>query len=81
MQSLEREGIVYKRQDPSYKQKIIYLLTEKGIDLFPILLENAKWSLKYKSVDKEDAQILAFLLDGGEDKLREVMSALRETHQ
>lgn len=81
LQTLEQEGIIHKKQDPNHKQKIIYRLTEKGIDLFPILVENAKWSLKYKPVDKEDAQVLSSILDGGEQKLQEIIKQLKENHQ
>lgn len=80
LQSLEQEGIVYKTKDTEHKQKIIYLLTQKGIDLFPILMENAKWSLKYKPVDKNDAKILQSILDGGTDKMNFIMESLKNKH-
>ncbi len=80
LQSLEKEGIIYKIKDAEHKQKIIYLLTEKGINLFPILMENARWSLKYKSVNKDDAKIVKSILDGGTDKVKSVMEELRKTH-
>jgi DNA-binding HxlR family transcriptional regulator len=50
---LEREGLISKRPDPAHKQKVIYSLTEKGIDLLPLLVEAIKWSLKYEPVDME----------------------------
>ncbi len=80
LQSLEKEGIIYKTKDTEHKQKIIYLLTQKGIDLFPILMENAKWSLKYKPVDKYDAKVLKSILDGGTDKMNFIMEGLKKTH-
>ena len=48
---LEKEGIVIKKQDPGHKQKMIYMLTEKGIDLMPVLIAIGDWSIKYKPVD------------------------------
>ncbi len=78
LQSLEEEGIVYKKKDPNHKQKIIYLLTQKGIDLFPILMENARWSLKYKKVDPADAEKAQAILDGGNEKIQAVMNQLAE---
>ncbi|MEE9362345.1 MAG: helix-turn-helix domain-containing protein [Cellulophaga sp.] len=80
LQSLEKEGILYKTKDTEHKQKIIYLLTQKGIDLFPILMENAKWSLKYKPVDKHDAKMLKSILDGGADKINFIMEKLKKIH-
>ncbi len=80
LQSLEKEGIIYKTKDKEHKQKIIYLLTEKGINLFPILMENARWSLKYKSVNKDDAKMVKSILDGGTEKMKLIMEELKITH-
>jgi Predicted transcriptional regulators len=43
---LEKEGILTKSPDPSDKRKELYSLTEKGIDLIPMLLEMISWSAK-----------------------------------
>lgn len=80
LQSLEQEGIIYKRTNPAHKQKIVYLLTEKGIDLFPVLIENARWSLKYKPVDKADAIKAQQILDGGPDAIAAVIDQLKQEH-
>ena len=80
LQSLEKEGIIYKKKDKEHKQKIIYLLTQKGIDLFPILMENARWSLKHKPVDKNDAKVAKSILEGGTDKMKFIMEGLKKTH-
>src|SRR4051812_49234173 len=50
--NLERKGLLTKRPDPEHKQKVIYSLTEKSIDLMPMLIEAIKWSLKYEPVDR-----------------------------
>lgn len=44
---LEREGFIRKEKDKGHKQKIVYRLTEKGIDLLPVILEIGLWSDKY----------------------------------
>lgn len=44
---LEADGIVTKRPDPSDKRREIYTLTEKGLDLVPILLEMVNWSFAH----------------------------------
>jgi DNA-binding HxlR family transcriptional regulator len=49
---LEKEGLIVKKGDMEHKQKIIYSLTEKSIDLLPVLLETMAWSLKYEPVDR-----------------------------
>lgn len=80
LQSMEEEGLIHKKNDPNHKQKIIYLLTRKGIDLFPILLENARWSLKYKSVDTIDAQKAQIMLNGGKKAKENMMKILEKKH-
>ena len=45
--TLEQEGIIIKTIDPSHGSKFIYKLSEKGIDLLPILSEIVVWSAKY----------------------------------
>lgn len=44
---LEKEKIIKKERDKSHKQKMLYTLTEKGIDLAPVLINIGLWSEKY----------------------------------
>lgn len=44
---LEQKGILLKQRDTQDKRKEIYSLTEKGLDLIPILLEIANWSARH----------------------------------
>ncbi|WP_240348086.1 winged helix-turn-helix transcriptional regulator [Longitalea arenae] len=48
---LEKEKIIRKEKDSQHKQKIIYSLTEKGIDLLPIILSIGLWSEKYATIE------------------------------
>ncbi|MFK8165645.1 MAG: winged helix-turn-helix transcriptional regulator [Lewinella sp.] len=43
---LEKAGLVVKTQRPDNKKTNLYLLTEKGLSLTPILIELATWSDK-----------------------------------
>ncbi|HRI32142.1 MAG TPA: helix-turn-helix domain-containing protein [Saprospiraceae bacterium] len=63
---LEMNGIISKLSDPNHKQKIIYRLTSKGIDLIPILIEVIMWSAKY---DKDSAVDLNFVKSVEQDKV------------
>lgn len=80
LQSMEEEGLIYKKDDPQHKQKIIYRLTEKGIDLFPIIMENVRWSLKHKPVDENDRAKARAILEGGFETYKTMMEKLREEH-
>jgi DNA-binding HxlR family transcriptional regulator len=44
---LESLEVITKRKLPENKKENIYLLTEKGIDLAPLILELVIWSDKY----------------------------------
>ncbi len=44
---LESLDVITKRKLPENKKENIYLLTEKGIDLAPLILELVIWSDKY----------------------------------
>lgn len=77
---LETEGIVTRHEDQSHKQKIIYSLTQKGIDLFPIIMAIAEWSVTYQPVDKEKAERARRIIKGGPEAQKEIMSALKKQH-
>lgn len=44
---LEQNGIIHKKENLDDRRTPLYDLTEKGIDLLPILLELSNWSFKY----------------------------------
>jgi DNA-binding HxlR family transcriptional regulator len=47
LKMLEALEVITKRKLPRNKKENIYLLTEKGIDLAPLILEIVLWSDKY----------------------------------
>ncbi|MFZ0708013.1 MAG: helix-turn-helix domain-containing protein [Candidatus Korobacteraceae bacterium] len=79
LQTLVKQGIIVKSGDPSHKQKAIYSLTERGIELLPLLMEMAAWGNRYLASAK--LMGLAQVLDAGGPKRRaKFMAELRETH-
>ena len=48
---LEAAGIVGKRDDPADARRYRYFLTEKGIDLAPMLVEMVLWSARHEHTD------------------------------
>lgn len=44
---LQHEGIITKLPHPTDKRKEIFVLTEKGLDLIPVLLQIELWSSRY----------------------------------
>ena len=80
LRRLVEQDIVSKADDPTHKQKSIYSLTEKGIELLPVLAQMSVWGRKYLPVT-EELSIRAQLLEEGGPKLwAEFMVELRETH-
>ena len=57
LHTLEKEGIISRSRDKNHKQKVVYNLTRKGIDLLPLMVEIIMWSAKY---DKRSAADKAF---------------------
>jgi DNA-binding HxlR family transcriptional regulator len=45
---LEAAGIVTKREDPADRRRLLYRLTEKGIDLAPVLVEIVLWAARHE---------------------------------
>ncbi len=80
LNKLEKQGVLAKERDPSHKQKYIYSLTRKGIDLLPVLISMAEWSLKHESVDEIASRHTQMIINGGEELTRRYMQELEEKH-
>ena len=80
LRTLLEQGIITKADDPTHMQKSVYSLTEKGIELLPVLAQMSAWGRRYLPVT-EELSIRAELLEQGGPKLwRDFMAELRETH-
>ena len=51
LQTLEENGIISKSDHPESKAKVLYKLTEKGIDLLPVMVEIGFWADKYYDIN------------------------------
>ena len=74
---LEQGGIVVKKPYETDKRKEVYLLTEKGLDLIPILLELAGWGAQH---DPHSAAPQAWIARVKADK-ETLIQLIRETVQ
>ena len=52
LNKLELSKVIVRKKHPDSKSKIYYALSQKGLDLVPILFEMAIWSEKYLKVGK-----------------------------
>lgn len=55
---LEELGLITKYPDPSNKTRFIYSLTEKSIDLIPLIVEALIWGIKYYPIDDQSCSEL-----------------------
>lgn len=53
LRKLEAHGIISSEADPSDGRKLVYLLTEKGIDLAPVLAEMVLWAAGYEETGNQ----------------------------
>jgi DNA-binding HxlR family transcriptional regulator len=53
LKNLERHGIISARRDAKDGRKTIYTLTEKGIDLAPVLTEMVLWAADHEETENE----------------------------
>lgn len=58
---LEETGLISKQNHPESKAKVLYKLTEKGIDLLPLLMEINLWASKYSEIPNGQKWILEAL--------------------
>lgn len=77
LQTLEATQMISKSEHPGSKAKVLYRLTEKGIDLLPVLIEIYLWGEKHFDLSETQK---AFLTEVRKDKdafLKRVMHKLK----
>jgi DNA-binding HxlR family transcriptional regulator len=74
------QGLVTKADDPSHKQKAIYSLTEKAIELLPVFAQIGAWGTRHLPVSEELSIRAKLLTEGGPAMWEDFMAELREAH-
>jgi len=74
LKRLETEGILLKFRDPENGRRVIYRLTEKGLDLAPVLISMIQWSSQYDPDCGAPKQLLQRLQDDPDDFIAEIRS-------
>ena len=77
---LEESAVIRKEMDRNKKSKYIYSLTEKGIDLVPMLMEMVKWGSAYDKNTASPPEFIKRLKKDKEGVIKEFMNQLRKTH-
>ena len=75
LKALEENGILEKTAHPDSKAKFLYRLTQKGIDLLPIIMEIYIWSDKYLAIPSD---IKSVIKEAKKDKDKFIKQVARE---
>jgi len=76
LEKLEADGLITKAIDDKNNSKKIYSLTQKGIDLLPMLLEMIAWSAKYDNQTEAPAEFIQKFDEDKESLTNELISKL-----
>jgi len=58
LDSLEHAGLISKEEHSESRAKFFYTLTQKGIDLLPVMVEITLWGDKYFENSKEAKEVV-----------------------
>lgn len=74
---LERGEIISKHNHPEHKLKVVYKLTQKGLDLIPVLIEIIAWSEKHHEVHPYAKQFAKQIRKDKEGVIKSVIESLK----
>jgi DNA-binding HxlR family transcriptional regulator len=80
LRRLVEAGLLSKADDPTHRQKAVYSLTEKAIQLVPLLAHMGAWGRRHLPVTHELSVRAELLEDGGPELWEEFMDDLRAIH-
>jgi len=78
LETLEETGIISKSEHPESKAKVLYKLTQKGIELLPILMEIYLWGEKYFSLSEQHTVFLKEVKKDKEGFIKATMAKLSD---
>jgi DNA-binding HxlR family transcriptional regulator len=80
LKRLVHAKLLVRTDDPTHKQKGIYSLTEKAIQLVPILAAIGIWGRRHLPVSEEENIRMGVMEQGGPKMWELLMEELRQTH-
>lgn len=80
LKHLSAEGFLTSAPDPNHKQRTIYSLSEKAIDLVPVMVALSAWGVAYMPVSPDLAARAIVLRDGGPQLAQDFADELRHIH-
>jgi DNA-binding HxlR family transcriptional regulator len=80
LKRLTANGLLSRCGDPNHKQKAIYSLTDKAIELVPLMAVMGSWGLRHTPASRELSIRAQILEDGGPQLRSGFMDELRHLH-
>jgi DNA-binding HxlR family transcriptional regulator len=80
LKRLVAAGLLSRADHPGHKQKGVYSLTEKSIQLVPLIVELGAWGRRHMPVTEELSIRAQLLEEGGRDMWHAFMDELRARH-
>lgn len=81
LERLTESGVLTREGDPSHKQKAVYTLTDKGIDLVPVLITVGQWGAAHGDADPAKVDVVARFASRTPDSWARFMQELRASHR
>lgn len=78
LQRLTDAKVIESSRDPDDGRKVLYRLTEKGIDLIPAIIELARFGNRYDPDSEAPAKIVERMTNDRDAFVQELQSKLRE---
>jgi DNA-binding HxlR family transcriptional regulator len=75
---LEEVGILQKEEHPESKAKIFYRLSDRGIDLLPVLVELILWSDKYLPISPQAKEFAKALRKDKQTMIKQITLSLKK---
>ena len=80
LKRLVEAGLLTRGDDPAHRQSGIYSLTEKAIQLVPVLVQLGAWGRRHLPVSEELSIRAQVMEEGGDRLIADMMYELRESH-
>ena len=80
LKALVAAGLLTRAPDPTHRQKVVYSLTEAGIELVPVMAALGAWGRRFLPASEELSIRAQLLEEGGPPLWEEFMADLREAH-
>jgi DNA-binding HxlR family transcriptional regulator len=80
LKRLTQSGFITRAADPTHRQRGFYSLTEKSIQLVPLIAQMGAWGRRHTPATREMCVRAQLLEEGGPRLWAEFMDELREVH-